>query len=81
MYPPIKNIIITNKFSTLREKEKINREHLAVRLGISSSAVQDLETCSNHNPHISLILKYMKYFKVGLKDLVRIDNIELGDAM
>ncbi|KKL81979.1 hypothetical protein LCGC14_1989360 [marine sediment metagenome] len=74
-------MIYSEKFLSLRTGSKMNREHLAVRIGLSTGAIQDLETCPGHNPHISLILKYMKYFKVKLGDLVKIEDIELGDGV
>lgn len=74
-------MIISSKFLSLRVKENLNREHLAARLNVSASAIQDLETCPNHNPHINMLLKYRKYFKVELKELVKMDDVDLGDAV
>ena len=68
------------KFSDLRTKHGLSREHLSAKLGVSAAVIQVVETLSKHNPSINLILKYMKYFKVELNDLVDM-NVELGDAV
>lgn len=73
-------MLIIGNFIKLRKKESISREHLAVRMNLSSSAIQNVETDKDHNPSNRVIAKYIKYFGVDYKKLVDLTDVMLGDA-
>lgn len=72
-------LINHKRFLALRNGINIKREQLAIDLGVSSSAVWNVESDKTHNPSINLVLKYMKYFNVKFDELLNANNVELGD--
>ena len=74
-------LLITNKFSQLRIDKKLNREELAVELGVSTTAVVNVENDPHHNPSIRTVLKYCKYFGVPIMKLISDEDIKIGDEL
>ena len=73
-------LLNTDKFLELRKKANLSREHLAVRIGVSSGVVQNVETDNTHNPTLIIIAKYIEYFNVKFEELVTTTGTKFGDA-
>lgn len=74
-------MINSTKFAQLRKEKDLKREVLAVELGVSTSAIWNVENDPKHNPSINLILKYVKYFGVEMTELVDVENTKLGNSL
>lgn len=60
--------LIANNLKVLREKKKLSRQQLAIKLGVTQSSIHRYENMLS-NPSLSIIYKYHKIFNISLNDL------------